>query len=83
MPGKRKTNKKAKRKTYKNMQGAGFFGDIWKGIKTGANYANKYAKKYKLASAGLSLASIFQPELAPVAATVGALGYGKRRRKRY
>lgn len=50
-------------------QGKGFFEDVWKGLKTGAKYGYKglwktddFLKKTKLASTGLSVASIFQPE---------------------
>lgn len=86
MPSKRKN--KTKTRKY-NIKGAGFFGDVWKGVKKGVSSGynglskiNDYARKYKIASAGLSLASIFQPELAPLAGVAAASGYGKNKRKR-
>lgn len=62
----------SKRKTNK-MLGSGLFSNVWNGMKKGVSYA----KKYKIPSAALSLASIFQPELAGAAATASALGFGK------
>jgi hypothetical protein len=60
------------------MHGAGFWGDVWDGIKSGVNTINDIAKKTKVAS---TLAPLI-PTYGGVASTVlKQAGYGRRKRR--
>ncbi len=75
--GKRKRSGGAKMPSARSkmvMQGDGFFGDLWKGIKRGF----KFAKDNKLISKGLSLIPHAGAQGASKIAS--AVGLGKRRR---
>lgn len=58
----------------RRMGGSGFFGDLWSGIKSAANYV----KDNKLLSKGLSL--IPHPAAKTASGVASALGLGRRRR---
>ena len=63
-----------------NQYGEGFWGDVWDGIKSGANAVNKFAKDTKIISTGLG----FIPGIGgAVAKTIASqTGYGKKRGKK-
>lgn len=75
MPTRKAGKRKGKRKAPK-MQGEGFFGDVWSGIKKAAGYI----KDNKLISKGLNLIPDARAKAAAKAAE--AVGLGKRRRPR-
>ena len=63
-----------------NQYGEGFWGDVWDGIKSGANAVNNFAKDTKIISTGLG----FIPGIGgAVAKTIASqTGYGKKRGKK-
>ena len=67
MPPKRKA-------TAHRQHGQGFFGDVWKGMKT----VGKFIKANKLVSKGLGL--IPHPHAQAASRAAAQLGLGKRRR---
>ena len=73
---KRKTQVKKKKK----MRGAGFFGDVWDGIKSGASKVNDLLKSTKAIS---TIAGLIPDGRAQVAGKVaGQLGYGKKKKQK-
>ena len=76
MPPKKAEKSKAKRKAPKMMQGEGFFGDLWSGVKK----VGSFIKDNKLVSKGLKLIPDSRVQAATRAAE--AVGLGKRRRRR-
>ena len=67
--------RKSKRKMV--IRGNGWLSDVWDGIKSVAGPVNDVLKSTKILSAAASAI----PQTRAFAPVVGALGYGKRRRK--
>ena len=74
MPVKKATKKKVSKRKPKSMQGVGFWGDVWSGIKKAANFV----KDNKLVSKGLNLIPDARAKSAAKAAE--AIGLGKKKR---
>lgn len=66
-----------RRRRRTTRRGRGFFGDLWSGIKTVAGPVNDILKSTKILS---SVASAI-PQTRSFAPVVGALGYGRKRRR--
>jgi hypothetical protein len=89
MPAKRIRVRKVKRKALsqtvaakraralRRLRGAGFFGDVWSGIKSTANTVNDYAKRTGIVSTALGW--IPDPRAKAASTLAKQLGYGHGR----
>lgn len=68
-----------RRRKRRSMRGAGFFGDLWSGIKKVAAPVHNFVKDNKLISRGLGLLG---PKGKAVGAVADQFGYGRRRYRR-
>ena len=75
MPARKKAGAKRPRK---NIRGAGFFGDLWDGVKSVGSKVIPFVAQNGLLSKGLSL--IPHPGAQSAAKLAGAVGLGRKRR---